>query len=113
MFAYVCLCSRSRAPVLNAQILEERTQVLFHLQQQRLIELIRSGNVEEALDFAQEYLAPQGAENVRALRVGAPLFRFQKSLPPASIISGVQDKASRRRLLALLVVGFEVCEWLS
>mmetsp|Transcript_48199 Transcript_48199/g.92132 ORF Transcript_48199/g.92132 Transcript_48199/m.92132 type:complete len:235 (-) Transcript_48199:433-1137(-) len=48
---------------LNPEILEERTQVLFHLQQQRLIELIRSGNVEEALDFAQEYLAPQGAEN--------------------------------------------------
>ena len=39
--------------------------LVFHLQQQRLIELIRAGQIEEALQFAQEYLAPQGEENVR------------------------------------------------
>eukprot|EP00854_Cymbomonas_tetramitiformis_P001273 gene1273-1858_t len=50
---------------LNPEILEDRAQLFFHLQQQRLIELIRAGNVEEALEFAQEYLAPRGEENVR------------------------------------------------
>lgn len=47
------------------QILEERQHLSFHLQQQRLIELIRRGDVEGALDFAQEFLAPRGEENVR------------------------------------------------
>ena len=45
------------------QILELQPQLSFHLQQQRLIELVRQGKVEEALDFAQEYLAPQGEGN--------------------------------------------------
>jgi hypothetical protein len=35
------------------QILESQPELLFHLQQQRLIELIRGGNIESALDFAQ------------------------------------------------------------
>jgi hypothetical protein len=37
--------------------LESQQELFFHLQQQRLIELIRDGKVEEALDFAQENLA--------------------------------------------------------
>lgn len=45
------------------QILEEQHALFFHLQQQRLIELIRGGKTEEALAFAQEYLAPHGEEN--------------------------------------------------
>ena len=45
------------------QILELQPQLSFHLQQQRLIELVGQGKVEEALDFAQEYLAPQGEGN--------------------------------------------------
>lgn len=49
--------------VCFAQILEEKQQLSFHLQQQRLIELIRQGKTEDALEFAQEYLAPRGEEN--------------------------------------------------
>ncbi|KAF3773608.1 Glucose-induced degradation protein [Nymphaea thermarum] len=45
------------------QILDTNPQLFFHLQQQRLIELIRNGKVEEALEFAQEELAPRGEEN--------------------------------------------------
>lgn len=45
------------------QILEEDAPLFFHLQQQRLIELIREGRVEDALAYAQEYLAPKGEEN--------------------------------------------------
>jgi len=46
------------------QILDTNPQLFFHLQQQRLIELIRNGKIEEALEFAQEELAPRGEENV-------------------------------------------------
>ena len=48
----------------HVQILDTNPQLFFHLQQQRLIELIRNGKVEEALEFAQEELAPRGEENV-------------------------------------------------
>ncbi|KAL3820526.1 hypothetical protein ACJIZ3_006431 [Penstemon smallii] len=48
---------------LNPEILDTNPQLFFHLQQQRLIELIRDGKVEEALEFAQEELAPRGEEN--------------------------------------------------
>ena len=45
------------------KILEEQPELFFHLQQQRLIELVRAGEVEQALEFAQEHLAPCGEEN--------------------------------------------------
>ncbi|KAF6163188.1 hypothetical protein GIB67_025052 [Kingdonia uniflora] len=48
---------------LNPEILDTNPQLFFHLQQQKLIELIRNGKVEEALEFAQEELAPRGEEN--------------------------------------------------
>ncbi|RZC65390.1 hypothetical protein C5167_009076 [Papaver somniferum] len=48
---------------LNPEILDTNPQLFFHLQQQRLIKLIRNGKVEEALEFAQEELAPRGEEN--------------------------------------------------
>ncbi|CAJ0644524.1 16228_t:CDS:2 [Entrophospora sp. SA101] len=38
-------------------------KLYFHLQQQRLIEYIRQGRVSEALEFAQDELAPLGEEN--------------------------------------------------
>ncbi|GJP72752.1 hypothetical protein CLOP_g3499 [Closterium sp. NIES-67] len=52
---------------LNPEILDTNPAVFFHLQQQRLIELIRAGRVDEALDFAQEELAPRGEENAACL----------------------------------------------
>ncbi|XP_010533884.1 PREDICTED: glucose-induced degradation protein 8 homolog isoform X1 [Tarenaya hassleriana] len=48
---------------LNPEILDTNPELFFHLQQQRLIELIRQGRIEEALEFAQEELAPRGEEN--------------------------------------------------
>ncbi|CAI9760202.1 unnamed protein product [Fraxinus pennsylvanica] len=48
---------------LNPEILDTHPQLFFHLQLQRLIELIRNGKVDEALEFAQEELAPRGEEN--------------------------------------------------
>ncbi|RZC50807.1 hypothetical protein C5167_019225 [Papaver somniferum] len=49
---------------LNPEILDTNPQLFFLLQQQKLIELIRNGKTEEALEFAQEELAPRGEENV-------------------------------------------------
>jgi hypothetical protein len=64
---YRCLCCTV------SQILENQGELLFHLHQQRLIELIRSGNIEEALAFAAEYLAPAGEEQPRLLEeLGGP-----------------------------------------
>lgn len=48
---------------LNPEILDTNPQLYFHLQQLGLIELIRAGKVEEALEFAQEKLAPSGKDN--------------------------------------------------
>jgi glucose-induced degradation protein 8 len=45
------------------QILEEHAELTFHLQQQRLIELIRAGDADAALAFAQDILAPLGEEH--------------------------------------------------
>ncbi|KAF2076802.1 hypothetical protein CYY_001879 [Polysphondylium violaceum] len=52
---------------LNPEILDTNPQLFFHLQQQKLIELIRKGMINEALQFAQEELAPQGEENNKFL----------------------------------------------
>eukprot|EP01080_Neovahlkampfia_damariscottae_P011325 gene11325-4137_t len=48
---------------LNPEILDTNQELFFLLQQQQLIELIRDGKIEEALDFAQDELAPRGEEN--------------------------------------------------
>ena len=42
---------------LDPEILEGQQGLFFHLQQQRLIELIRGGQLAEALEFAQARLA--------------------------------------------------------
>jgi hypothetical protein len=47
--------------------LETNPTLYFHLHQQRFIELIRKGNVIEALDFAEAELAPRGEENPQFL----------------------------------------------
>lgn len=61
------------------QILEIHDDLSFHLQQQRLIELIRAHKMEEALEFAQEYLAPRGEEDpqfLEELGVLPTLFKY-------------------------------------
>ena len=62
------------------QILEQQHQLSFHLQQQRLIELIRQGKAEEALEHAQEYLAPPGEED--------PAFLEELGMPGTALNAG-------------------------
>ena len=52
---------------LDPDVLEQRPSLLFALQRQRLIELIRAGDVDAALDFAAEYLAPHAATDAAFL----------------------------------------------
>lgn len=48
---------------LDPEILEERSDLAFKMQQQQLIELIRSGNLDAALEYATENLAPRGEDD--------------------------------------------------
>ncbi|XP_052240737.1 glucose-induced degradation protein 8 homolog [Dreissena polymorpha] len=48
---------------LHPELLDNDRYLYFHLQQQHLIELIRDGRVEAALDYAQTHLAERGEEN--------------------------------------------------
>ncbi|KAF7320072.1 hypothetical protein MKEN_00791500 [Mycena kentingensis (nom. inval.)] len=51
------------APLSDPRILDTNPALYFHLQQQRLIEYIRDGRISEALQFAQDELAPRGEES--------------------------------------------------
>jgi len=53
---------------LHPQLLDNDRYLLFHLQQQHLIELIRSQQIEEALQYAAEHLAERGEEDSSVLQ---------------------------------------------
>lgn len=52
---------------LNPEILDSKPYLYFHLQQQKLIELIREKNTDQALSFAQNVMAELGSENTEFL----------------------------------------------
>jgi len=56
-----------RANELDPKILGDNPQLLFHLQQQKLIELIRETKITDALQFAQEELGPSGEKDPKFL----------------------------------------------
>ncbi|KAK9803664.1 hypothetical protein WJX72_009435 [[Myrmecia] bisecta] len=93
---------------LNPEILEEKHQLSFHLQQQRLIELIRQGKTEEALEFAQEYLAPRGEENPEFLEelertVALLAFEDTKNSPVADLMDIAQRQKTASELNAAIL----------
>merc|ERR1711935_826146 len=51
----------------NPEILDTEPVLIFHLQKQRLLEIIRTGETGKALTFAQEELAPQAEDNPNLL----------------------------------------------
>ncbi|PSR75869.1 hypothetical protein EW026_g2549 [Hermanssonia centrifuga] len=53
----------TRVNDLNPEILDTNPALYFRLQQQKLIEYIRQGRIAEALEFAQQELAPRGEES--------------------------------------------------
>ena len=52
---------------LHPELLDNDRYLHFHLQQLHLIELIRSGRIEEALQFAQEQLSEAGESDENIL----------------------------------------------
>lgn len=97
-----------RANDLNASILDENPQLFFHLQQQKLIELIRSGKITEALDFAEKELAPRGEENPQFLseleRTMALLaFEDMNKCPVADLLEPTQRQKTASELNAAIL----------
>lgn len=97
-----------RANDLNPLILDENPQLFFHLQQQKLIELIRSGKISEALDFAEKELAPRGEENPQFLseleRTMALLaFEDMNRCPVADLLEPTQRQKTASELNAAIL----------
>eukprot|EP00879_Flechtneria_rotunda_P005177 GHRR01005459.1.p1 GENE.GHRR01005459.1~~GHRR01005459.1.p1 ORF type:complete len:230 (+),score=84.88 GHRR01005459.1:272-961(+) len=93
---------------LNPEILEEQQSLFFHLQQQRLIELIRQSKTEEALAFAQEYLAPHGEENDAFLEelertVSLLAFEDAKGSPVGDLMEVAQRQKTASELNAAIL----------
>jgi len=83
---------------LNPEILDTNPQLIFHLKQQQLIELIRKGLIDEALQFAQEELAHRGEENaafLEELEKTMALLAFENQL--ASPVGNLLDNAQRQK----------------
>ncbi|KAF9455119.1 hypothetical protein P691DRAFT_800122 [Macrolepiota fuliginosa MF-IS2] len=79
----------TRVNDLNPEILDTNPALYFRLQQQKLIEYIRHGRIADALQFAQDELAPRGEENPEFLteleRTMALLAFDTVANPPAAI----------------------------
>lgn len=83
---------------LDPEILEDRAELLFHLRQQQLIEFIREGKIDDALEFAQEHLAPRGEENpefLEELEKTVALLLFDN--PQVSPMSDLLELSQRQR----------------
>ncbi|KAF9166283.1 hypothetical protein DFQ27_004112 [Actinomortierella ambigua] len=88
---------------LNPEILDTNPKLFFHLQQQRLIELIREGRIDDALEFAQEELAPRGEENpefLAELERTMSLLAFELNSP--SPVSDLLTPGQRQKLASEL-----------
>ncbi|KAL4458736.1 hypothetical protein ABPG75_013601 [Micractinium tetrahymenae] len=93
---------------LDPEILETQQGLFFHLQQQRLIELIRQGQLAEALHFAQEYLAPRGEEHPELLEelertVALLVFEDVKVSPLADLMDVAQRQKTASELNAAIL----------
>jgi len=90
----------TRVNDLNPEILDTNPALYFRLQQQKLIEYIRQGRIEEALQFAQEELAPRGEESpefLSELEKTMALLAFESSPQAPPAISELLSPAQRMR----------------
>ena len=92
-----------KANDLNLQILDENPELFFHLQQQKLIEYIRAGKLEQALKFAQEELAPRGEENPKFLdelekTMALLAFENTENCPVADLLQPAQRQKTASEL---------------
>ncbi len=91
-----------RANDLNPLILDENPQLYFHLQQQKLIELIRSGDIKAALQFAEEELraARRGRTRASSQSSSAPWPSSPSRTCPSAPSRTSSSRHSARRLRA-------------
>jgi len=90
----------TRVNDLNPEILDTNPALYFHLQQQKLIEFIRHGRIAEALEFAQEELAPRGEESpefLSELERTMALLAFEASASSPLAISELLSPAQRMK----------------
>ncbi|KIJ21830.1 hypothetical protein PAXINDRAFT_165205 [Paxillus involutus ATCC 200175] len=90
----------TRVNDLNPEILDTNPSLYFHLQQQKLIEYIRQGRIAEALQFAQDELAPRGEESpefLAELERTMALLAFDSSLSAPSAITDLLSPAQRMK----------------
>lgn len=80
------------------QILDTNPALYFRLQQQKLIEYIRHGRITDALQFAQDELAPRGEENpefLTELERTMALLAFDSVVNPPAAIGDLLSPAQR------------------
>ena len=93
---------------LDPEILEHNTELMFHLQQQRFIEFIRNGQIDEALEFAQDKLAAKGEDHPNFLEefertVSLLVFENPAASPMASLLeSGHRARTASELNAAIL-----------
>eukprot|EP00179_Madagascaria_erythrocladioides_P028354 CAMPEP_0198340738 /NCGR_PEP_ID=MMETSP1450-20131203/45942_1 /TAXON_ID=753684 ORGANISM="Madagascaria erythrocladiodes, Strain CCMP3234" /NCGR_SAMPLE_ID=MMETSP1450 /ASSEMBLY_ACC=CAM_ASM_001115 /LENGTH=231 /DNA_ID=CAMNT_0044045731 /DNA_START=27 /DNA_END=722 /DNA_ORIENTATION=+ len=97
-----------KANDLNPMILDQNPELYFHLQQQKLIELIREGSIDEALTFAQEELAPRGEETpafLAELEKTMALLAFDDkgNCPVAELLDSAQRQKTASELNAAIL----------
>lgn len=94
----MCPVLYSILTLLRLQILDTNPGLYFKLQQQKLIEYIRQGKIVEALEFAQEELAPRGEESqefLSELEKTMALLAFDSSPSAPPSISELLSPAQR------------------
>lgn len=96
---------------LDPDILDTNPKLFFHLQQQKLIELIRQGRILEAVEFAQEELAPRGEENpefLEELERTMALLAFEDH--SKSPVGDLLDFSQRQKIAAELNSAILACQ---
>lgn len=96
---------------LHPVLLDQDRYLLFHLQQQHLIELIREQKVEEALQYAAEHLAERGEEDASVLQElerTLALLAFED--PLACPFSDLMSPAHRQAVASELNAAILRCE---
>ena len=94
---------------LNPDILDDNKPLVFRLCLQKLVEFIRRGEIAEAIEFAQEELAPRGEESPEFLeeleRVMA-LLAFSDDSPVGDVLEVAQRQKLASEVNAAILTSF-------
>ncbi len=92
---------------MHPELLDDDRRLFFLLQQQQLIELVRGGQVEEALRFAADHLAERGEEDpavLEELERTMALLAFED--PTASPFADLLSTSHRQKVRHLTLDNF-------